>query len=64
MDERAGMAQKAISPKAVSIPAWVTAHKAANLEHSAQPTDSSMGWKVFFLDTSAGLNLFQAPGLV
>jgi hypothetical protein len=62
MDEEAGMTQRAVSPK--PIPAQITDHRAGNLEQSAQPTDRSMGWRVFFPDTSVGLNLSQASGLV
>ena len=41
-------------------PAWVTAHKAGNLEHTAQPAGSSTGWRVSFPGASVGLSLFQA----
>ena len=44
------------SPK--HTPAWVT------LEHTAQPTGSSAGWRVFFLVASIGRNLYQSAWLV
>lgn len=45
-------------------PAWMTAHKAGNLEHTAQPVGSPIGWRVYFPGGSVGLNLFQAAQLV
>lgn len=48
--------RKAVSPK--PTPAWVTAHKAGDLEHSAQTAGSSAGGGSPS-DDSVGLN-FQA----
>lgn len=45
-------------------PAWVTAHRALNLEHTAQPTGIPTGWRVSFPGASGAWNLFQAAGLV
>lgn len=42
----AGMTQMAASPK--PTPAWMTAHKIGNLEHTAQSADISTGWTWFF----------------
>lgn len=58
------MTQMAASPR--PTPAWVTAHKPGNLEHTAQPSDSSTGWRMFF-PSDSDLNLShvtQAAGLV
>lgn len=33
-----------MAPSPKPIPAWITAHKARNLEHTAQPADSSTGY--------------------
>ena len=35
-----------------------------HLEHTAQPTGSSTGWRVSFQGTSVGRNIFQASQLV
>lgn len=43
--------------------AWLTAHRPRNLEHTAQPTESSTGWRVPFSGDS-GLNFFQEVCLV
>lgn len=56
------MTQIAASPKL--SPAWMTAHKAGDLEHTAQPADKSTGWKVFLPSGSVGLSLSQAAQLV
>ena len=46
MDEGAvtGAGTTAASPEPTLV--WVTAHKAGNLEHGAQPAGSSTGWRV------------------
>ena len=54
--------QTAALPK--PTPAQVTAHIAGNLEHAAQPAGSSTSWRVSFPSDKAGVNLFQAAGLV
>jgi hypothetical protein len=38
-------------------PAWVTAHRAQNLEHTVQPKGTSTGWRVSF-PSDFSLNLF------
>lgn len=46
------------SPK--PSPAQVTAYKTGNLEHTAQPADSSTAWGMSFLGDSVGLYLLRA----
>lgn len=41
-----------------SAPAWVTANKTGNPEHTTQPAGSSAGGRVPFLVDSIGLCLF------
>lgn len=43
----------ALSPR--STPAWLTAHKAENLEHIAQPAGRSTGWRRSFPGASVDL---------
>lgn len=46
------------------VAAQVTAHKAGNLERTAQAAGGSAGWRVSFPGASVGLNLFRAGCLV
>ena len=50
--------EAAASPKAT--PGWVRAHKDWDLEHTAQPAESTTSWRESFPRVSVGLNLFQA----
>lgn len=43
-------------------PAWVTAHKSGNLEHKAQPTESSKGWRVSIPSNSSRQIGWLLPG--
>ena len=49
--------EAAASPKSTSV--WVRAHKARDLEHTAQPAFRSTGWTESFPRASVGLNRFH-----